>query len=45
MLDTQVKVWLPVCSNVYDDITDFEICGFHKNKKPRYLEHETVFAS
>ena len=20
-----------LCSNVYDDVTDFEICGFHKN--------------
>ena len=25
----------PLRSNVYDDVTDFEICGFHKNKKVR----------
>ena len=30
-----------MCRNVYDDITDYEICGFHKNTKPRYLENET----
>ena len=23
---------LPLRSNAYDDVTDFEICGFHKNR-------------
>ena len=23
----------PLCSNAYDDVTDFEIGGFHKNTK------------
>ena len=27
------KVSLPLCSNVYDDITDFAICGFYKDTK------------
>ena len=22
-----------LCSNVFDDVTDFEICGIHKNTK------------
>ena len=36
------KVQLPLCSNVYDDVTDFAICGFHKNTKINiYLENET----
>ena len=34
---------LPLCSNDYDDVTDFEICEFHKNTKSRYLENETFF--
>ena len=34
---------LPLCGNVYDDVTDFEICGFHKNTKIyRHLEKETL---
>ena len=28
-------MYLPSCSNAYDDITDFEIFGFHKNTKIR----------
>ena len=37
----------PLCSNAYDDVTDFEICGFKKTttttnkEKTRYLENET----
>ena len=26
-------MYLPLCSNTYDDVTDFKICGFHKNQK------------
>ena len=25
------------------DAADFEICGFHKNTKIKYLENETLF--
>ena len=24
---------LLLCTNVYDDVTDFEICGFHRKTK------------
>ena len=34
---------LPLCRNAYHDVTDFEICGFHKKKKSRYLENEKSF--
>ena len=34
---------LPLCSNVYDEATDFEICGLHKNTKTRSLENKTLF--
>ena len=34
---------LPLCNNVYDDVTDFEICGFTKTQKSRYLENKTLF--
>ena len=30
-----------MCSNVYDDITDFEVCEFTKNSKSKYLKKET----
>ena len=30
--------------NVYDDVTDFEVCGFTKNTKDKYLEKETLFS-
>ena len=26
-------MYLPLCSNTYDDVTDFKICRFHKNLK------------
>ena len=32
-----------VCSNAYDDVTDFEICGFHKKLKSRYLDNKALF--
>ena len=31
-----------LCSNAYDDVTDFEI-NFTKRQKFRYLENETLF--
>ena len=36
-------MWLPLCSNAYDDVTDFDICGFHKTQKTGYLKNETLF--
>ena len=39
----QSKVYLPICSNAYDDVSDFEVCRYHKNLKPKYLENETLF--
>ena len=33
-----------MCSNVYDDVTDFEFCGFIENAKSKYLG-ETFFLS
>ena len=36
------KLELLLCSNVYDDSTDFEICGFQKTQKSRYLENEIL---
>ena len=32
-----------MCRNAYDDITDFEVCGFTRNKKSKYFEIETSF--
>ena len=32
-----------LCSNAYDDVTDFEICGFQKTQKSIYLENKTLF--
>ena len=34
---------LSLCSYVYDVVTDFEICGFHKNIKIFDLENKTLF--
>ena len=37
---------LPLRSNAYDDVTDFEICGeIQKRQRPRYLENKTFFSS
>ena len=33
----------PLSSNAYGDVTDFEICHFHKTQKSRYFENETLF--
>ena len=33
---------LPLRSNAYDDVTDFEICGFPKTQKSRYFEDEKL---
>ena len=30
-------------SNAYNDVTDFEICGFHKSTKIRYLQNKILF--
>ena len=34
---------LSLCSNIYDDVTDFEICGFYKNRKSRYQQKQIFF--
>ena len=31
---------LPLCGNAYDDVTDFEMCGFRKDTK---IKNETLF--
>ena len=31
---------LPLCNNVYGDVTDFEILHFTKTQKSKYLENE-----
>ena len=32
-----------VCKNAYGDVRDFEVCGFIKTQKPKYLENKTFF--
>ena len=34
---------LPLGSNAYDDVTYFEICGFHKNTKKS--REQNIFSS
>ena len=34
---------LALCSNVYDDVKDFAICGFYKTQKSKYLKNKTLF--
>ena len=35
---------VPLCSNIYDDVTYFEICeDFTKTVKHKYLQNETLF--
>ena len=35
-----------LCSNVYDDVTDFEICAFHRNTKTQISrERNIIFSS
>ena len=38
-------MWLPLCSNAHDDVTDLEICEYHKNINAKYFENETFFSS
>ena len=38
-----LRIQLPLCSNDHDDVTDLEICGFHKNTNSRYLKKKTLF--
>ena len=38
-------MWLPLCSNAHDDVTDLEICEYHKNTNAKYFENETFFSS
>ena len=38
----ETSISVSIYSNAYDDITDFEICGFQKVQKSRYLENETL---
>ena len=37
----QPQLYTYITIYAYDDITDFEICGFQKTKKSRYLKNET----
>ena len=30
---------LLICSNVYDDVRDFKLCGLIKSEKAKYLEN------
>ena len=39
------KVSLPLCSSVYDDVTDFAICGFYKNTKVKISPERNIFSS
>ena len=32
-----------MCSNAYDDVTDFEVCAFIKTQKSKQLENERLF--
>ena len=34
---------LPLSSNTYDDVTDFRICGFHKNTKIVISRERNIF--
>ena len=36
---------LPLCSSAYDDVTDFEICGFHKNTKISISREQNIIFS
>ena len=36
---------LPACSYGYDDVTDFEICGFHKRTKTYILRVQNIVFS
>ena len=31
--------------NDYDDVTDFEVCGFTKTQKSKYLQNETTLSA
>lgn len=31
-----------MCSNVYDEVTYFEVCGFIKNTKNKYLKKDML---
>ena len=36
-------MYLPLSSNAYDDVTDFETADFTKTEKSRNIENETPF--
>lgn len=38
MLKNQSKILPLICSNNNDDVTDFEVCRFSKNRKYKCLE-------
>ena len=38
-------MWLPLCSDVYDDVTDFAISGFCKNIKIKISQEWKIFPS
>ena len=33
------------CSNAYDDVEDFEICGIHKNTEIQMSRERNIFSS
>ena len=41
--EKQLKTYFLIGSIVYDDIINFEVCGFMKNAKSKYLEIEVPF--
>ena len=41
MLKEQPKVQRLMYSNIYDDITDFKVCGFTKTQTSKYVKCET----
>ena len=44
ILKKQSKIELLLCHNVYDDVTDFEVCWFNKkHKKYIYLENKALY--
>ena len=41
----EISISVSVSSNAYDDVTDFEICRFHKNTKILISQELNIFSS
>ena len=39
------KVWHPLYSNACNDVTDFKICGFHRNIQKNLILHTSMVSS